>query len=260
MNKAVWLAKHNYWIAAIGAIVSVVSFLGFTFLDISTSISLPNFGPGPTPSPLPTSVSLPVSAILLAYVEGILWVSLVLVVAVLGVSLVFLVRRYPFGSRAPVQTQARWTALGFVIAAVLSAVCLVASFLLVQQRGQDLLQNVTGTPLGSLGSSFSDLFHLNFTWGVGAYLFLAGLVVIVVAGIMEIIRPVKLQSDAEMAATLNAPQNPYNYPSPVYGSTPMNQGAPPFANAPTQYGGNPASGGQPYPSAPNQQPPAGPYQ
>jgi hypothetical protein len=258
MNKAVWLAKRNYWIAAIGAIISVVSFLAFTFLTISESISLPNFGPGPTPSPI--AASFPVSAISLAYVEGILWVSLVLVLAVLGVSLVFLVRRNPFGSRAPVQTQARWTAFGFVIAGVLSAACLVASLLLVQQHLKDLLQTMTGTSLGGPVSGFSDLFHMNFTWGVGAYLFLAGLVVIVVAGMMEVIWPVKLQSDAEMAAPLNAPQNPYNYPPPAYGSTPMNQGSPPFANAPTQYGGSPASGGQPYPPAPGQQPPAGPYQ
>jgi hypothetical protein len=258
VNKAVWLAKRNYWIAAIGAIVSVVSFfvsavsiIELPFLNISESFSLPNFGPGAPTAPSPSGFNIPVSALVLASNEGILWVSLLLVLVVLGVSLVFLVRQNPFGSRASVQTQARWTALGFVVAGVLSAVCLIASLLLVQQHLQDLVQNVMGT---GLGSSLSNLFQFNFTWAIGAYLFLAGLVTIVVAGMMEIISPVKMQSNAEMAAPVNSPQNLYNYPPP------MSQGGPPFADSHTRYGGNPASDGQSYPTVPSQQPPTGPYQ
>jgi hypothetical protein len=180
-----------------------------------------------------------------------------LVLAVLGVSVFFLVRRNPFGVRTPLQRQARLTAVGFVVAGVVSAVCVVASLLLVEQHLQDLVQSVIGP---GLGSSLSNLFHVSVTWAIGVYLFLAGLVVIVVAGVMEAIAPVRMQSDPEVVVTLTSPQNPYADPSPMYGSAPMNQGGAPFANSPTQYGGTPMSGGQPYPSAPGPQPPAGPYQ
>lgn len=252
MNKAVWLAKRNYWIAAVGAIVSLISFFTVNFLDISVSFSLPNLGLG-TPPALP-SPSLSVNALSLALSEGILWVSLALVLVVLGVAIVFLVRRNPVGSRASVQAQARWTALGFVVAGVLGIVCLVASILLIQQHVQDIVQNVSGT---GLGSDLPDLFHFNLTWGVGAYLFLGSLVAIVVAGLMEVIWPMKLQSDAEMATIASSPQNGYDYLPPTYRQTSMNQSAP---HAPTQYGGSPASGGSAYPTIPGQQPPPGPYQ
>jgi len=233
MNKAIWLAKRNYWIAGIGAIISVLSFLVFPFLSFKSLISVPLFR-----DPI-SSQAQSVGAMPLALHQGLLWVSLLLVLAVLGGSIVFLVRQSPFGSRAPVQVQARWVALGFVATGVLSALCLVASLLLIQQdtqNRQDLVQEL----LGTLGLSSS----VTSTWGIGAYLFLAGLVTIVVAGIMEAISPVKMLSDGEMIATQNQ-YPPSNYPPTVYGSTSMNQGGPPFADASTQYGEKPVSGPQP---------------
>jgi hypothetical protein len=181
MDKTVWLAKRNYWVASIGAIISVVSFLLFPFLTVKASVFLPVLGISQSEQS--------VNAMSLALYQGLLWASPLLVLAVLGVALVFLLRRNPFGLRVPLQVQARWTAVGFVVAGVLSAVCLVVSLLLIQQNAQDTLSF-----LKIVGADFS------ITWAFGAYLFLAGLAVIVVAGIIEFISPVKLPSDGGMVA------------------------------------------------------------
>src|SRR5262249_21764932 len=95
MDKAVLLAKRNYWIVGIGAIVSLVSFLFFPFLTVESSISLPLLGSQTTEQA--------VSALYLAVYQGLLWVSPLLVLVVLGVALVFLLRRSPSGSQVPVQ-------------------------------------------------------------------------------------------------------------------------------------------------------------
>jgi hypothetical protein len=255
MNKAVWLVKRNYWIAGIGAIVSAFSFLAFTFLTVNFSYSLPNLlGGGTSPA---TSVSVPVSATELAGREGLVWVSLLLVLAVLGAAIVFMVRRNPFGSQVPLQVQAKWTAIGFVVAAALSALSLIGALLMIKQSVQDY----TGNLGGSLGSNFSNFFHVDYAWGIGAYLFLAGLITIAVAGIMETISPMKMLSDAEMAAMWNYPQNQYNASANSYESPAMNQGAQPFADRPSQYGAANPYQGQAYPPASSgQMPPAGQYQ
>ena len=181
MEKAVLLAKRNYWVAGIGAIVSLIAFLFFPFLTVEASISLPLLGSQITEQ----SVNAPY----LAVYQGLLWVSLLPVLAVLGVALVFLLRRNPFGSQVPVQVQAHWTALGFVIAGVLSAVFLVWSLLLTQQHAQDAMSF-----LKIIGANFS------VTWAFGAYLFLLGLAAIVAAGLMQVIWPVKIPSDGGMGA------------------------------------------------------------
>ena len=189
---------------------------------------------------------------------------------ILGAAIWFIVRRSPFGSKAPVKMQARWTALGFIVAAVLSALCLVASLSLISQSYQNLVNGSLGS-LGSLGSSFSDLFHFDFNWGIGAYFFLLGLIVVVIAAVLEVLWPVSVLSDAEMALQWNYPQsqytypnaqNPYTYPSATYGPDSMQQGqgSQSFADPNSQYGGGPAYPQSPYPPAPGQQPPAGPYQ
>ena len=243
MNKAVWLARRNYWIAGIGAIVSAFSFfvLPFLVVTVQSSIALPIFRGGGGEE----SVSTPVSAMELASHEGLLWLGLLLVLAVLGIAILFLARQSPFGSNAPVQVQARWTAWGFVAAGVLSALCLVISLVLVKQDLQSG-QN----PLQGLIKSFV---HIDAGLGIGGYLFLAGLLTIVVVGIMEAISPVKVQDGAAMG---NVPQTQYppqyNYPPTTYGPTSMGQqGAGSFTDTTTQYGGgNPAG---PY------QPPSPPY-
>ncbi len=239
MNKAVWLARRNYWIAGIGAIVSVFSFFVLPFLVVTfqSSISLPIFRGGAG-----ESVSKSVSAIQLASLEGLLWLGLLLVLAVLAVSILFLARQSPFGSHAPLQVQARWTAWGFVAAGVLSALCLFISLVLVKQDLQ-----AGQNPLQGLIKSFV---HVDAGLGIGGYLFLAGLLTIVVAGIMEVVSPVRALGDAEMG---HAPQNRYpqhNYPPTTYGSPSMGQGSQSFTDATTQYRGNPTS---PY------QPPSPPY-
>jgi hypothetical protein len=272
MSQATWLAKRNYWIAGIGAIVALFSFLALNFLSISYSFSLPDLGTGSTTSTPTTPVSIPVAGTSLASYEGLLWVSVVLVLGVLGVAIWFLVRRSPFGLKAPMKVQARWTALSFVVAAVLSALCLVASLSLISQSYQNLVNGSLGN-LGSLGSSFSDLFHFDFAWGVGAYFFLAGLIVIVVASILEVIWPTKILTDAEMALQWNYPQsqytqnqytypdpqNQYTYPPATYGPNSV-QGPQPFGDPNSQYGGSSLYPGSSYPPVSGQQPPADPYQ
>jgi hypothetical protein len=230
MNKAVWLARRNYWIAGIGAIVSVFSFFVLPFLVVTfqSSISLPIFRGGGG-----ESTSKSVSAIQLASLEGLLWLGLLLVLAVLAVSILFLARQSPFGSHTSLQVQARWTAWGFVAAGVLSALCLVISLVLVKQDLQ-----AGQNPLQGLIKSFV---HVDAGLGIGGYLFLAGLLTIVVAGIMEAISPVKTDN----AAMGYAAQNQY----PQYGSPSMGQGTHPYTDATTQYQGNPG----PY------QPPSPPY-
>jgi hypothetical protein len=236
MNQAVWLARRNYWIAGIGAIVSAFAFLFISpFLSVEVSVSLFGFTKSGTKL---------LGAMDIASNQGLAWVSLLLVVVVLGVSIAFLVLPNPFGSRVPIQTQARWTGLGFVVAAVLSIVCLAVSLLLIKQNEQSLI------PAGSPGSIFSNVIQVHITWGVGTYLFLAGLITMIVAGIMEAVSPVKTLTDGE---TGNTPQNQHpqsDYPPTIYGSTSMGQGTQPFNNTTTQYGGQPTV---PY------QPPAPPY-
>lgn len=236
MNKAVWSARRNYWIAGIGAIVSALSFLLISpFLYVDVSVSLFGFTRG---------VTKLFSAIDLASNQGLMWGSLVLVLVVLGVSILFLVLANPFGSRIPIQTQARWTGLGFVVAAVLSVVCLVVSLLLMKQNVQSIV------PVGSSGSIFSNLIQVHIALGVGTYLFLAGLITIGVAGIMEARSSATMLSNGGMG---NAPQNQYpqyNYPPTTYGSTSMGQGAQSFNDTTTQYGGQPTVPYQP-PSPPS---------
>jgi hypothetical protein len=239
MNKAVWSARRNYWIAGIGAIISAFSFLALPLVvvTVQSSISIPILGGGGPKSIISTSMS----AMELASHQGLIWVSLLFVLAVLGVSILFLVRQNPFGSNTPVQVQARWTAWGFVAAGVLSALSLVMSFLLVHQ----LLQSAQ-SPLQNIVRS---LVHADIALGIGGYLFLAGLVAIVVAGILELRSPTKMLSDAEMR---QAPQNQYpqyNYPPTAYGPPSMGQGPQSFTDATTQYRGNPAGPHQP-PSPP----------
>lgn len=224
MDQAVWLAKRNYWIAGIGAIVSIVSFLAFPFLTVNISISLPLFGTS-------TLSDQSVKAVDLASRQGLLWLSLLLAFAVLAVAIVFMVSRNPFGSRVPVQVQAHWTALGFIIAGVLSAIFLVASLLLIQQNEQSALGFLTKI----IGADFS------VAWAFGVYLFIAGLATIVVAGLLEFISPVTMASDAGMADLPNYaqnqyPPNPYTYPTERYGATPMDQG--PYSGSQTQYPGS----------------------
>jgi hypothetical protein len=236
MNKAVWLARRNYWIAGIGAIVSAFSFfvLPFFVVTVQSSISLPIFrGNGGE------SVSTSVSAVELAFHEGLLWLSLLLILAVLGLAILFLARQNPFGSNAPIQVQARWTAWSFVAAGVLSALCLVISLVLVKQELQ-----IGQNPLQGIIKSFV---NVDAGLGIGGYLFLAGLVAIVVAGIMEAISPVKALDNV---AKGNAPQSQYPQYPPTYGSTSMGQGSQSFTDATTQYRGNPTT---PY------QPPSPPY-
>ena len=205
MDKAVWLAKRNYWIAGIGAIISVVSFIFFPFQTVQASISLPFVG-GVTRS------EQSINAMYLALYQRWLWVSLFLVLVVLGIALVFLLRRNPFGTRVPLRVQARWTSVGFVVAGVLGITFLVISLLLVQQNVQDIVSF-----LKVVGADVS------ITWAFGAYLFLVGLAVIVVAGIMEFLSPVKLPNEGEMAnlpgyPPNQYPPNPYNYPPERYRS------------------------------------------
>lgn len=168
MVSAILLAKRNYWIAGIGAVICVIAFLFFPFMTFESSQSLPILGINHT-------VVQPVNTIL-AFYNGWLWVSLLFVLAVLGTALVFLLRRAPFDPR---QVQARGTGLGFVVAGVLSAVFLVFSLLTIQQNAQNVL-GVLGF-LSIVGVSVS------VTWALGVYLFLAGLIVIVSAGFMQIL-------------------------------------------------------------------------
>lgn len=205
MDQTTWLAKRNYWIAGSGAIISLVSFLAFPFLNVTYSI--PSLFTGDT-----TSDTKSYLATELASSEGLLWVGLVLVLVILVGSIASLVRESPFGLRVPMHVQARYTALGFVVAGVLSGVCMVASFLAIQQD----MQNAQDS-LKIIGWVFSGLFHVEPTLGFGAYLFLAGLVTVVVAGLLEGISPLQSPSDREMATRPNYSQNQYpsmyTYPS-----------------------------------------------
>jgi hypothetical protein len=275
MNKIVWLAKRNYWIAGIGAIISIFAFLALTFLNVSYSFSLPGLGLGGTTATPP--VTFPISATSLASSEGLLWVGLLLVIAVLVVSILFLVRSNPFGSRAAIAVQARLTALGFVIAGGVAALCTVVSLLLIEQSTQSLLGGESSSLNGlGLGSAFSSYFHFTFIWGAGVYLFLAGIVLIVVAAILELLYPTKILNNAESATAWSYPQNQYpqnqyNYPMPTYGPPPSTQGPQPstnFADPHSDYAGSsqpqasfppPSSSFPSYPSvSDHQQPPTGP--
>jgi hypothetical protein len=76
----------------------------------------------------------------------------------------------------------------------------------------------------------------------------------------------KILSDAEMAAMWNYPQNQYaqsqyNNAASAYEAPPMNPGAQPLADQPSQYGAANPYQGQAYPPASSgQMPPAGQYQ
>lgn len=260
--------KNRYFlVSALGALVAFLSFLLLTFITLNLK---------ETEDGVTFSMNLPLTATALSVQASAIWLSGLLALIAFIISCLLIYRNRPFWGQTPAETQAKWGLYGLAGAGVLA---LLIQYLCVSGLGSSVKSNpaILNILFGTSGTgkdSFASMANgsavdISATYGIGAWLFLVGMLVVIVGAVLEIVQRTPKAVQTQVPYPQGYVADPYAqgqqaYP-PQYPQTGAGQYPPqtpaPTQDAPTGYGypQYPAAPQQPgqYPSYPDQQPPAG---
>lgn len=281
--KALPLPKNiAYYVAGVGAIIALIAFFFVPFATEVISYNYTSQGTGTdsqTSSFTPQFVSKSASIIAtasgnttaLAQANGVIWVNAVLTLGLIVAAALLAFRSNPFGLRAvPADKQVRWGQYGMLGAAVLSILIQIGVFASVGQVLQSKISSSTQSQgSGGLFSSFSPTATMQYD--TGAWIFLFGMIVVIVAIGLLLVEQLPAQLAAYRARAAQGVGGGMQYPAQQpYPSNVGNQypGAQPYqqptgdfySGAQPYQGGNQYPAAQPYQGAANPYPPAQSYQ
>ncbi|HLG75480.1 MAG TPA: hypothetical protein VKX46_03655 [Ktedonobacteraceae bacterium] len=268
--KAVPLPKNiAYYVAGVGAIIALIAFFFVPFATEVISYNYTSQGTGVdsqksafTPQFVPRSASIIENAsgntTALAQANGVIWVNAVLTLVLIVAAVLLAFRSNPFGLRAvPADKQVRWGQYGMLGAAVLSILIQIGVFASVGQVLQSSLSSTQSQGSGGIFSSFTPTATVQYD--TGAWIFLFGMIVVIVAIGLLLVEQLPAQLAAYRARAAQGVGGGMQYPAQQpYPSNVGNQypGAQPYQQ-PT---GDFYSGAQPYQGAANPYPPVQSYQ